>query len=181
LTYQPDITEAFVIKYVYKPWDWKRLTRVPNISCHFIHRHPDKDWDWGYVSKKPDFYFELLKDYPDKPWVYCDLFHSVYKLIPWKFIEAHPEKPWNWFVVSRKKHIPIDFILKYPSNNYDWYKLISDGVLFESTVQERECYYRRVFAKRRIWRAWFRANTNPDYALCRKRLLKDYIALINKI
>ena len=32
---------------------------------------------------------------------------------------------------------------------------------------------RKYFAVKTIWRYWFRAITNPEYTLCRNRLLKD--------
>ena len=35
---------------------------------------------------------------------------------------------------------------------------------------------REYFAVKKIWRAWFRANTNPEYLICRNRLLKEFIS-----
>jgi hypothetical protein len=42
------------------------------------------------------------------------------------------------------------------------------------TDAERIEFYKQLFAVRRIWRAWFRAITDPGYKLCRERLLKEY-------
>jgi hypothetical protein len=45
------------------------------------------------------------------------------------------------------------------------------------TTMERRMYDSHILAVRRIWRAWFRANTNPEYVICRKRLHQEYHTL----
>jgi hypothetical protein len=65
-------------------------------------------------------------------------------------VKKHPDRPWNWC-----SHKFIDNILK-------------------PTQTEFIDFYRAYFAVRRIWRAWFRANTNPEYKLCCKRLTNEY-------
>jgi hypothetical protein len=49
--------------------------------------------------------------------------------------------------------------------------------MFRPTEAETIKIYKKMLAARRIWRMWFRANTNPVYKVCQCRLLRDFEGL----
>jgi hypothetical protein len=41
------------------------------------------------------------------------------------------------------------------------------------SVNKQDLIY-KYFAAKKIWRYWFHANTNPEYLICRKRLVREF-------
>ena len=121
----------------------------PNITWDIVQAHPKMNWHWHALSRyNPNITWEIVRDHPDMPWDWNGLSYS--SKITWDIVQAYSEKQWNWDGI------------------------ITHSLIFIPTPLEIETFYRRVFAVRKIWRAWFRANTNPVYALCRQRLMKEY-------
>jgi hypothetical protein len=57
---------------------------------------------------------------------------------------------------------------------WNLFSLSQNGSVFQPTPSECEDFIRQVFAARCIWRHWFRAITNPAFALCRSRLRREF-------
>jgi hypothetical protein len=62
---------------------------------------------------------------------------------------------------------------------WDWNCISYNISFFKLSKQETNLVVRQYFAKKTIWRAWFRAITNPEYLLCHKRLLNEITVLKN--
>jgi len=127
-------------------WYWDELSINPNITMEIVEAHPDKPWKWYGLSKHPNITWEIIETHPDKPWNWSDL--SSNPNITMEIIETHPDKPWNWIGLS--------------SNKFTKEK----GLFMERKLLEH-------LAAFKIQTYWRRANYNPVYELCNRRLMKE--------
>ena len=70
--------------------------------------------------------------------------------ITWDIIQQNPDKPWDWFYIS-----------------------INKGLFKLSEAKLMECIRQHAAAKS-IARHWKVCNSNPEYLVCRKRLLYEF-------
>ena len=120
------------------------LSKNENITLDFIKENLDKNWDWSLITQHDNITLKDIKDNPELPWVYENIDKNIN--ITYEDILENPDILWtSWNIIIRNPNI---------------FKIS------EKTI-------RQYFAVKRIWRYWFRAITNPEYTLCRKRLLRE--------
>ena len=105
-------------------------------------------WDWGVLSSNTNITWDIVQAFSDKPWDWNKL--SGNPSITWDIVQANPDKRWRWSSLSQNSNV-----LRYPL------------VEIESTVW-------RFIATRRIQRAFKEAYCNPEYKMCRERLMRDF-------
>ena len=155
-----------------KPWDWHYVSRNPNITWDIIQAHPEIQWNWCGVSQNPNITWDIIQANPEKPWNwYCV---SRNPNITWDMIQAHPEKPWNWHCVSWNPNITWEIIQANPEKPWDWYVVSMRNNIYKPSSEYKSNVIKRWHAANVIKRAWFRCNTDPEYAVCRSRLLAEY-------
>ena len=72
--------------------------------------------------------------------------------------------------------ITYNHIIKYPHifNNIDGFSSNTNILIVYSTDNDYIEYVNKYLAGKRIFKYWFRANTNPEYLICKNRLLREY-------
>ena len=126
------------------PWNYTFISMNPNLTIKFIKENFIKTWRWDYIS--------------------CN------ENITWENIQENINFPWSWTNIGKNPNITWDIIRKNP--NYPWYyRDISHNKDIFDISNER---IRKYFAVKTIWRYWFRANTDPTYLICQKRLLYEF-------
>ena len=137
------------------PWIWYGISQNPNITWDIIINNPDKPWRWCGINQNPNITWDIIINNPDKPWDWNAF--SFNKNISWNIIKDNPNKQWNWYGLSKNPNI-----LK-PNTNY------------------KSEFIKWWHSSNVIKRYWFMCNTNPEYAICKKRLLNEYKALSHNI
>lgn len=170
----PYISSAFIERYIHKLRHFARLSAHPNLTWDIVRAHPDKPWEFYHLTIHPNISWDIIRENPTLPWYYGLL--GMSPKITWDIIVSSPDIPWDYQYVSQNPHITRAIVEAYPEKPWNWIQLLqAHPDFFDPTPEEEVAFYREVFAARRIWRAWFRANTNPAFAVCRRRLLREYI------
>ena len=127
------------------PWKWTSLSYNPNITWDIVEKNMDQPWIWSKLSSHPNITWEIIQANPDRSWnLNCV---SLNRNITWDVVQANPDTPWDWACLSR---------------NPSLFKIDMPRVL------------REYFAQRTIAKHWRTAIGNPEYSVCRKRLMKEY-------
>ena len=156
LSYNPNITKEFILKYPYKNWDidyliennkitnFKDLINFKNITENIIKKYPNKSWDWEWIIENTDIELEkyisldLIKKYLYK-WDYYKLTYN--QNLTEEFILEYPYQHWDIIYLiennkitdfnelSRFKYINEDIIKKYPNKLWDWEWLIEKNFI----------------------------------------------------
>ena len=115
LSKNPNITEEFILKYLYQNWDidyliennkitdFKALSKFKYIDKNIINNYPGKPWDWEWLIENTDI--------------------NVKRYIPFNLIEKYKNKRGYWNL-SKNLNLTEEFILKYPYQNWDIIYLI---------------------------------------------------------
>jgi hypothetical protein len=109
-----------------------------------IRTNLDKPWDWPLLSRSTVITWDFIKENPGKPWDWLGV--SINPNITWEIIEDNSDKPWIW----------------------------CDASLIPTIFDIPEKRARQYFAVRKIWRYWFKAITDPEYTICKKRLRREF-------
>ena len=128
-------------KYKYK-WNYKYLSFNPNLTEEFILKYPNKNWDIEYLIKNnkitnfntlTKFKYickDIIDKYPDKPWDWEWLIENtdieVEKYIPLNLIEKYSYK-WDYGELSFNLNLTEEFILKYPNKKWNINYLIKNN------------------------------------------------------
>ena len=119
---------------------------IPNITFKIIEDNPKLPWNWSTLSSNPNITFDIIVENPDKPWALC--IFSENPNITFKIIEDNPHLPWDWSMLSENPF-----------------------------TKERELFMeqkmREHLAAFKIQTYWRRANENPQYELCKRRLMRE--------
>ena len=119
LSKNPNITEEFILKYLYQNWDieylignnkitdFKSLSKFKYINQYIIDKYPNKSWNWEWLIQNTNIYIE--------------------KYIQLNLIEKYTYK-WNYYKLSKNSNLTEEFILKYPYQNWDIYYLINNKI-----------------------------------------------------
>ena len=145
-----NITIKDIIDNPDKPWNFEYITVNPNITPQNIIDYPNLPWDWRNIHRNINMTFELIKDIPVNKLYWRGI--TSHQNITQDIIDKNPDKPW----------------IKYQIINYKLPKSLRSNI-FEVPFEK----IRKYFAIKTIWRYWFQANTNPEYMICRHRLLKE--------
>jgi hypothetical protein len=118
------------------------------IKKEIIQNNLDKNWSWIWLSKNPNITMEIVEAHPDKPW------------------------NWSWRGLSRNPNITMEFVEAYPDKPWSWHGLSSNKFTKEKSLfMERKLREHLVAFK--IQTYWRRANYNPGYELCKRRLMRE--------
>ena len=113
----------------------------------------------------------MLK-FPEKPWNWNNL--SRNKSITFQDVLEHPEKPWDWSTLCGNKSIDFQDVLKHLDKPWNWDLL--GNTIFKVTTFDPDYIQlaRRYIAVNKIKKMWFRCITDPEYIMCKKRLMKEF-------
>ena len=148
---------------------WEYLSSNPNITWDIVEAYPDKPWSWSALSINPNITWEIVEAYPDKPWSWIWLSKNPNIM---KIVEAHPDKHWNWSWLSSNPNITWEIVQAYPDKPWNWNELSRNKF-----IKEKELFMERKLREHlvafKIQTYWRRANYNPGYELCKRRLMKE--------
>lgn len=153
---------------------WARYSMY-SLSFNFASVPEDKlsMLNWEYLSQSPHVKTaEVIEKY--KKYIDWHML-SLSPHITMKFVNDHPEYPWKSHEFFRNPNCSLEMYEKYKSEVPTHIRLkILDCPLVadkEAFIEER---YREHLSAYRIQQCWFRARTDPNYALCRKKLEADW-------
>jgi hypothetical protein len=136
----------------------------------FVLKNLDKNWDWYWLSTNPNITWDIVKANLDKPWDWYGL--STNPNITWDIVISNPDKPWNWRGLSSNPNITMDIIEANPDKPWNWYGLSNNPF-----TKEKEMFMERKMQEHnaafKIQTYWRRANYNPQYELCKRRLIRE--------
>ncbi len=124
-----------------------------------------------YISYNPNITWEIIQENPDKPWNYFEL--SKNSNITWDIIQANLDKPWNWKGLSCNPNITWENVKANPTKPWNWYSLS-----WNPFKKNKEWFmnrkYRELMAAFKIQTRWRKANEDPNYTLCKRRVNREY-------
>ena len=120
-----------------------------SINTHLKNRifQLSKYLDWPSLSSNRIITWDIVLDNLDKPWSWFDL--SNHPNITWDIVKENLDKPWDWFGLGMNPNI-----------------LMTDQELCEIV--------KRIVKARVIQRYWRICVSDPNYLVCRKRLLYEH-------
>jgi hypothetical protein len=141
------------------------------IKCH-NHNH----WNWVFLSSRNDLSLDCLMKYPQKKWNWKII--SENPIITWEFVSAHKNLPWDYGYLSKNLYITFDIINKNPINNWrlDVFQCNPNFLLSEKDLIEIVKKNHNICI---IQRAWRKCNTDPEYKVCKNRLIREHSNLIH--
>jgi len=94
--------------------------------------------------------------------------------LTWEFVQANLDKPWYWQWLGRNENITWNIVQANPDKDWNWYALSENPKMLSYPLAEIERTARRFIAAWRIQRAFKEAYYNPEYKMCRERLVSDF-------
>ena len=155
-----------------KPWDWYGISRNPNITWDIIKENPEKPWNWCYLSRHPNITFDIIKEYPEKPWDWFGL--SCNPNITWDIIQENLDRLWSWSELSSNPNITWDIIQENLDKPWNWIAISCNPNILKLPDDFKIKYINEYIAINKIKRAWRLCNSDPNFSICRKRLLEEY-------
>jgi hypothetical protein len=180
-----------------KSWNWDILSK--NIPWSIIRDNPDKPWNWNILSTNSSITWNIVQDNLDKPWnrpmlstnsnitfdiVFNnrDYFDGLWsnlssnRNLTAKIIQDNPDKYWNYSELSHNLSITFDIVKNNLDKPWDWDILSWNENMFDIDTSKEEREYMAVF---KIQQYWLKAYYNPDYLICKRRLLREFKNLIS--
>jgi hypothetical protein len=179
------------------PWKWKEVSKNPNIPLAFIMENKlSISWDWMFVSSHSELTLDVILENMDIDWYWY--FVSCHPNITWEMIQAHPELPWDmdgichnknvkfdvhmrrreagnfidWVIFCHNTNITYSDVMDNPFIPWSWLYLSANPAILLSE-KEKYTIICKYFAARKIQGAWRRAIADPNYLVCRRRLLRE--------
>jgi hypothetical protein len=165
-----------VLNNPHKLWNWEEICWNPNLTWNDVKNNPNKPWNWDTLSYHPDITWDIIQENPKYPWNFVYICRNPNisleiiqansdKLNDYYMISCNPSVSWEMLKVlvikSKDKNLNFDYL----SLNFDLYKIAPHVI-------------RRYFAAKSILRYWKNAICNPEYAICKKRLLREFSELL---
>ena len=178
--------EKHVLANIDLPWNWTSLTSNPSVSFRkHVLSNLGKPWNWHYISKGHDegasATLRDVLDHPTLPWSW--FFVTQNPSVRLDDVLARPELPWDMSALFNNPSlryedlIAQDSVISFPKpllgralESVRWHVICGLPSFLEPTTREKERY----IAARTIYRLLCECYTNPAYAACRRRLLRDY-------
>lgn len=192
----PNITQEIVIANPELNWDWYILVIRPNFSLR-VRQEPVFELFWERYTFNPEFNFSCVPDEKllslnweclsqSKHIQTIEVIEKYKKYINWrklsasefitmKFVDDHPDYPWHDEGLLMNPNCSLE--------TYETYKqYVTTNVqlqIFKKSLKtDKEAFIfpkiREYLSAYRIQQCWFRARTDPNYALCRKKLEADW-------
>ena len=149
LSYNNNLTWAFIAKYSHKDWNWRLLSRHKCVTPTIIDSNSHINWSlealcfnpnitWSYItaklkrcrwrllSKHKCLTWDIIVQYPTL-WDWYDIFLNPN--ITLGIILQHPHYKWNWYYVSQNPNITDAVVRANPTVNWDL-----DGLIINDNI-----------------------------------------------
>lgn len=146
VSFNPNLTKNFIIKYLDKEWIWRGVYNCKSLSwedlseitiltnnINYLSRSPKTTWqiveshsiDWNYktMSANPNITWDIMVA-NDRAWNLEYFSHNVN--LTWKAIMNN--FPWK-YVIPREMQIDWEFIYKHKNLEWSWWNLASNHSL----------------------------------------------------
>ena len=175
LSHKDDINLQLLKLTYQKSWNYICVSKNKTITLDFIKENPQIPWNYIYVSQNKNLTLDFVKENLDKDWNWNEI--TSHKNITFKMIKDNPELPWHYDNIHENINITYEDILENPDIFWGPWGHISQNINIFEIPQKKIRHY---FAVKLIWRYWYRAITDPEYTICRKRLLREVREITNK-
>jgi hypothetical protein len=141
-----------------------------------IHDNQHLPWVWYEVSFNPNITAEILTQHPFHPWKFGHLSFSLPITDILSLHTAHPTITWNWRLISANKSVTYQVVMNNPDLPWDWGNLCKNSNFLLSQEEHHDIIagvVMKTHAARVIQRHWRHAIANPQYLVCRRRLLRE--------
>jgi hypothetical protein len=146
----------------------------------FVMKNIDKTWNWNIIIENLNIKSNIVKSNLDKLWNSRLINSSNQNLNIINEIENHSDKDSDWwFIISTYPNITWDIVINYLDKPWDWCMLLGNSSFLCSEEEICNAYLKNKMTIR-IQRAFLQSYYNPDFEICRKRLLKEYNEMKNK-
>lgn len=153
-----------------------RWSKSLNATWDEIRAHPQFPWHWGALSANPHTTWERVCERPEAPWDWSMI--SGNPRIGWEHVQAAPHAPWNWSIMSLNPNMSWTVVVENLDRPWDFSMLCFFASTLTPTDEELCSAVRRCCMVRRIQRAFLRAYYDPSHPLCRRRLRREFEALL---
>jgi hypothetical protein len=143
------------------------LSKNRHLKIHHVLMHPDLAWDWEVLSAAMPFR-DILSN-PQLPWNPNQFIVNSTAPIDCEQVIA------NWSP-ELCKHIVFDYTRDFPKSfpSISWKHLSQNACLLHMSDEDLVYAMRVRDAVKKIWRAFNLAITNPQYSMCRNRLMREF-------
>ncbi len=155
-------------------WNWSSLSSNENITWDIVKENIERPWDWRCLTMNKNITWEIIKENIDLPWNWYEL--SRNENITWEIVKTNIDKPWDWYGLSSNKIITWDIVKENINLPWNWLALSSNGNKLLSLDDKKNIVLEH-HAASVIQRVWRMVVSNPDYLVCKKRLLREYASL----
>lgn len=195
----PNLTIKHILENIDKPWCGENLIVNPNITFDDIYKNKHVPWCWRYISANPNITVENVLEHPEIKWTghvfrnvgfdiikFLDVYFNNCNYNHAKYIEQAARgqltvlndhkvfimkiKRLGQLYISDHHRITYDYVIKHPEFPWNWTGLQNNPTWFKPSESE----IRRWWAYKVIGRWIVECLTNPEYKMCRRRLLKEY-------
>ena len=201
INHNPNVTVEFIIKHPEISWDMRKIIiNNPNITPESVQIIYGEDkFLWDLYSKRVSFDFAHVPEdkLSDLNWNYlsnsqhvktAEVIEKYKKYINWsilssnpfitmEFVCYHPEFQWNCEGLLSNPNCSLEMYEKYKEESKIGLNIFRNQLVAEKEAFI-ECRFREHLAAYRIQQCWNRARTDPNYALCRKKLEADWAAYV---
>lgn len=190
----PSVTPELVKSNSDIPWDWYTLSKRPNFSPK---ENPEFPWNWNTYALNLNFNIENVPEncLKDLNWNklsrnldICskDQLNKYSFYINWgemtknphitmDFVFNHPEFPWWYDDLPLNPNCTFAVLMKYPAERLidNLYRICKSSLKVDKT-NFINMQYKRHLAAYRVQQHWNLVRTDPNYAICRKKLTMDF-------
>ena len=103
---------------------------------------------------------------------------SINKNITWEIVKENMDKPWNWYELSCNENITWEIVKENMDSPWDWRCLSTNKDMLLSLDDKKNIVLEHHSASV-IQRVWRMVVSNPNYLVCKKRLMYEYRTLEN--
>ena len=175
----PNLTIKFIKLFYTKPLNFSYITLNTAITLNDILNNIELNWDWKIISYR---FINNIEDINHIKIITSFIDRNNIKLLSLKELSSsniitidivlnNPKIQWNYLMLFENYNFTnsvYDIIIDTLYLKHD-FKYIDKNNIFKISNHK----IRNYFAVKKIWRYWFRAITNSEYTLCRKRLIKE--------
>lgn len=143
----PNIIERY-LKNNKDIWNWEYLSDNPNLNEDFITKYIYKPWDFLKISNRSDLSFEFFVKYKYMFQCTFDSYDKYYfnlsrnSMITPDIIEANPDFNWDWFALSFNNNLTIDFVKKNLDKNLDWNVIsVCNNIKWKEIEENKDLYW----------------------------------------
>jgi hypothetical protein len=154
------------------PWDWRKYHENPNFNLEHVPEKRLMELNWHLVSCHKTLDIEQIIKY-SKYIIWEVLTRNPH--ITMRFVADHPEFPWVYENLPMNHNCSLEILNRYKHES----RTTQQHIIFtKSLVVETEAFIEREYKKHlaayRIQQHWHLVRTDPNYALCRKKLERDF-------